>query len=243
MSGHSKWANIKHRKNNQDIKRGKIFSKNIRELVTAARIGGSDINYNSRLRLAIDKSLSNNMTRDTINKAIARGIGINNNFNIKNIIYEGYGPGGTAIMLECMSENKNRTVSEIRNIFFNNGGNLGTTGSVSYLFSKKGIISLASGCNEDKVMEIALEAGADDFITYKDGTIDIYTIPELFIVIKNILKNYKIIIYSSKITMIPYTLININIQEKEKKFNNLINMLENLEYTKVVYHNCNNKNY
>jgi len=238
MSGHSKWANIKHRKNNQDIKRGKIFSKIIRELVTSAKIGGSDINYNSRLRLSIEKALSNNMTRDTINKAINRGIGINNNLNIKNIIYEGYGPGGTAIMIECMIENKNRTVSEIRNIFVNNGGNLGTTGSVSYIFSKKGIISLSAGSNEDKIMEIALEAGADDFITYKNGTIDIYTIPELFFVIKNILKKNKIIIYSSKITMIPNTLIKINIKEKEKKFNKLINMLENLEYTKVVYHNC-----
>ena len=157
MAGHSKWANTKHRKAAQDAKRGKIFTKIIRELVTAARLGGGDAGSNPRLRAAIDKALSNNMTRDTLNRAIARGVGGDDDANMETIIYEGYGPGGTAVMVECLSDNRNRTVAEVRHAFTKTGGNLGTDGSVSYLFSKKGVISFEKG-DEDAIMEAALEA-------------------------------------------------------------------------------------
>ena len=157
MAGHSKWANTKHRKAAQDAKRGKIFTKIIRELVTAARLGGGDPASNPRLRAAVDKALSNNMTRDTLNRAIARGVGGDEDANMETIIYEGYGPGGTAVMVECLSDNRNRTVAEVRHAFTKTGGNLGTDGSVSYLFSKKGVISFEKG-DEDTIMEAALEA-------------------------------------------------------------------------------------
>ena len=157
MAGHSKWANTRHRKAAQDAKRGKIFTKIIRELVTAAKLGGGDPDANPRLRAAIDKALSNNMTRDTLNRAIARGVGGDDDANMETIIYEGYGPGGTAIMIECLSDNRNRTVAEVRHAFSKCGGNLGTDGSVAYLFSKKGVISFEKG-DEDTIMEAALEA-------------------------------------------------------------------------------------
>ncbi|MGL4958230.1 MAG: YebC/PmpR family DNA-binding transcriptional regulator, partial [Plesiomonas sp.] len=172
MAGHSKWANIKHRKAAQDAKRGKIFTKLIRELVVAAQMGGGDVGINPRLRAAVDKALSNNMTRDTVNRAIARGVGGDDDSNMETIIYEGYGPGGTAVMVECLSDNRNRTVSEVRHAFTKTGGNLGTDGSVSYLFTKKGVISYPAGLDEDTVMEAALEAGADDVIVNDDSTID-----------------------------------------------------------------------
>ncbi|ELY0404487.1 YebC/PmpR family DNA-binding transcriptional regulator [Escherichia coli] len=157
MAGHSKWANTRHRKAAQDAKRGKIFTKIIRELVTAAKLGGGDPDANPRLRAAVDKALSNNMTRDTLNRAIARGVGGDDDANMETIIYEGYGPGGTAIMIECLSDNRNRTVAEVRHAFSKCGGNLGTDGSVAYLFSKKGVISFEKG-DEDTIMEAALEA-------------------------------------------------------------------------------------
>ena len=174
MAGHSKWANTRHRKAAQDAKRGKIFTKIIRELVTAAKLGGGDPDANPRLRAAVDKALSNNMTRDTLNRAIARGVGGDDDANMETIIYEGYGPGGTAIMIECLSDNRNRTVAEVRHAFSKCGGNLGTDGSVAYLFSKKGVISFEKG-DEDTIMEAALEAGAEDVVTYDDGAIDVYT--------------------------------------------------------------------
>ncbi|WP_016610078.1 YebC/PmpR family DNA-binding transcriptional regulator, partial [Yersinia pestis] len=146
-----------------------------RELVTAARLGGGDPGANPRLRAAIDKALSNNMTRDTLNRAIARGVGGDEDNNMETIIYEGYGPGGTAVMVECLSDNRNRTVSEVRHAFTKTGGNLGTDGSVSYLFTKKGVISYAPGLEEDTVMDAALEAGADDIVVYDDGAIDVFT--------------------------------------------------------------------
>ena len=175
MAGHSKWANTKHRKAAQDAKRGKIFTKIIRELVTAAKLGGGDPDSNPRLRAAMDKALSNNMTRDTMNRAIARGVGGDDDTNMETIIYEGYGPGGTAVMIECLSDNRNRTVAEVRHAFTKCGGNLGTDGSVAYLFTKKGVITYAPGLDEDTVMEAALEAGAEDIVTYDDGAIDVFT--------------------------------------------------------------------
>ncbi|VDR26359.1 Probable transcriptional regulatory protein YebC [Raoultella terrigena] len=159
MAGHSKWANTKHRKAAQDAKRGKIFTKIIRELVTAARLGGGDAASNPRLRAAIDKALSNNMTRDTLNRAIARGVGGDDDANMETIIYEGYGPGGTAVMVECLSDNRNRTVAEVRHAFTKTGGNLAPTAPWPICSAKKGVISFEAG-DEDVIMEAALEAGA-----------------------------------------------------------------------------------
>ena len=160
MAGHSKWANIKHRKAAQDAKRGKIFTKLIRELVVAAKEGGPAPEDNPRLRAAVDKALGSNMKRDTIDKAIARGAGAGEGDNYEEITYEGYGAGGIAVLVECLSDNRNRTVSDVRHAFTKRGGNLGTDGSVAYLFTRTGQISYAPGADEDQIMEIALEAGA-----------------------------------------------------------------------------------
>ena len=169
MSGHSKWHNIQHRKGLQDAKRGKIFTKLIREITTAARLGGGDPAANPRLRAAIAEALSNNMTRDTVDRAVKRGAGGDDDgAQLETIIYEGYGPCGTAILVECLSDNKNRTAADVRHAFTKAGGNLGTPGSVSYLFTKKGEIEFESG-DEDQIMEIVLEAGADDVVSNDDG--------------------------------------------------------------------------
>ncbi|MDH5257829.1 MAG: YebC/PmpR family DNA-binding transcriptional regulator, partial [Gammaproteobacteria bacterium] len=164
MAGHSKWANIRHRKGAQDAKRGKIFTKIIRELTVAARMGGGDPSSNPRLRAAIDNGLSNNMTRDTIDRAVKRGTGEGADTNMDEIRYEGYGPGGAAVMVDCMTDNRNRTVAEVRHAFNKMGGNLGTDGSVAYMFSKLGIISYPAGTDEDALMELALESGAEDVV-------------------------------------------------------------------------------
>ncbi len=236
MAGHSKWANTKHRKAAQDAKRGKIFTKIIRELVTAARIGGGDPGSNPRLRAAIDKALSNNMTRDTLNRAIARGVGGEDNSNMETIIYEGYGPGGTAVMVECLSDNRNRTVSDVRHAFTKTGGNLGTDGSVAYLFSKKGVISYPAGTNEDALMDAALEAGAEDIINYDDGAIDVYTSPESFGDIKDALDNAGFVSESAEVSMIPSTKAELD-AETAPKLLRLIDMLEDSDDVQEVYHN------
>lgn len=184
MAGHSKWANIQHRKNRQDAKRGKLFTKLIREITVSARLGGSDPDANPRLRAAIDNALSNNMTKDTVERAIKRGSGEADGDNVEEIRYEGYGPGGVAVMVDCMTDNRNRTVAEVRHAFSKCGGNLGTDGSVAYLFNKVGLISYPVGTDEDALMEAALEAGAEDIITNDDGSIDVITSPDEFMDIK-----------------------------------------------------------
>ncbi|TKI08244.1 YebC/PmpR family DNA-binding transcriptional regulator [Martelella alba] len=236
MAGHSKWANTKHRKAAQDSKRGKIFTKIIRELVTAARLGGGDAGSNPRLRAAVDKALANNMTRDTLNRAIARGVGGDDGAEMETIIYEGYGPGGTAVMVECLSDNRNRTVSEVRHAFTKTGGNLGTDGSVSYLFSKKGVISFAPGLDEDQVMDAAIEAGADDVVTYDDGAIDVYTTPESFGVVKDALEAVGLHAEESEVAMIPSTKADLD-EETAPKLLRLIDMLEDSDDVQEVYHN------
>ena len=218
MAGHSKWANTRHRKAAQDAKRGKIFTKIIRELVTAAKLGGGDPDANPRLRAAIDKALSNNMTRDTLNRAIARGVGGDDDANMETIIYEGYGPGGTAIMIECLSDNRNRTVAEVRHAFSKCGGNLGTDGSVAYLFSKKGVISFEKG-DEDTIMEAALEAGAEDVVTYDDA-----------------LEAAGLKADSAEVSMIPSTKADMD-AETAPKLMRLIDMLEDCDDVQEVYHN------
>lgn len=235
MAGHSKWANIKHRKAAQDAKRGKIFTKLIRELTTASREGGSDSATNPRLRAAIDKALSNNMTRDTIDRAVKRGAGELDGQVLETIIYEGYGPGGTAVMVECMTDNRNRTVSDVRHAFTKNGGNLGTDGSVAYLFEKKGVISYANA-DEETVMEAALEAGADDVVVNDDGSIDVYTQWDEFGSVKDALDAGGLKAENAEVTMIPSTSAELD-EETAPRFMRLIDMLEDADDVQEVYHN------
>ncbi|GAD02860.1 YebC/PmpR family DNA-binding transcriptional regulator [Agarivorans albus] len=236
MAGHSKWANIKHRKAAQDAKRGKVFTKFIRELTVAAREGGSDPDANPRLRAAIDKSLSNNMTRDTINRAVQRGAGELDGQQLETVIYEGYGPGGTAVLVETMTDNRNRTVSSVRHAFSKSGGNLGTDGSVSYLFEKKGVISYPAGSDEDAIMEVALEAGADDVLSHDDGSVDVYTSPEEFGGVKDALDATGIVAINSEVTMVASTQAELDANTAPKLLR-LIDMLEDDDDVQEVYHN------
>ncbi|MDL4912266.1 MAG: YebC/PmpR family DNA-binding transcriptional regulator [Enterobacterales bacterium endosymbiont of Blomia tropicalis] len=236
MAGHSKWANTRHRKAAQDAKRGKIFTKIIRELVTSAKLGGGDPSSNPRLRAAMDKALSNNMTRDTMDRAIARGVGGDDNANMETIIYEGYGPGGSAIMIECLSDNRNRTVGEVRHAFTKTGGNLGTDGSVAYLFSKKGVISYAPGQDEDQVMEAALEAGAEDVVSYDDSTIDVFTAWEDMGTVRDVMEAAGFKADTAEVTMIPSTKAEMD-AETAPKLLRLIDMLEDCDDVQEVYHN------
>ena len=177
MAGHSKWANIQHRKGAQDKKRGKLFTKLIREITVAARIGGGDLNSNPRLRLAVDKAKAQSMPKDNIDRAIKRGSGELDGVDYQEIRYEGYGPGGAAVMVDCMTDNRNRTVADVRHAFSKYGGNLGADGSVSYLFNHVGLMSFPAGSDEDSVMEAAIEAGAEDVLVEDDLSIEVLTSP------------------------------------------------------------------
>lgn len=236
MAGHSKWANIRHRKAAQDAKRGKIFTKLIREIVVSAKEGGAEVENNPRLRAAIDKALSNNMTRDTINRAVARGAGGEGDEGMETVIYEGYGPGGTAVMVECLTDNRNRTVSGVRYAFSKAGGNLGTDGSVNYLFDKKGVISYQPGLQEDEVMEVALESGAEDIDTAADGAIDVYTTPEEFGAVKDALDEAGFAADNAEVTLVPATKAELD-EETAPKLLRLIDALEDLDDVQEVYHN------
>ncbi|MDX5151798.1 MAG: YebC/PmpR family DNA-binding transcriptional regulator [Acidiferrobacterales bacterium] len=180
MAGHSKWANIRFRKGAQDAKRGKLFTKLIREITVAAKMGGGDPASNPRLRSAVDKALGQNMTKDKIEQAIKKGTGELEGVNYEDVRYEGYGPAGVAILVECATDNRNRTVSEVRHAFSKHGGNLGTDGSVAYLFNKTGVLYFPAGSDEDVIMEAALEAGAEDVVVDDDGSIEVLTSPEDF---------------------------------------------------------------
>lgn len=186
MAGHSKWANIKHRKAAQDAKRGKIFTKLIREITVAARVGGGDADSNPRLRAAIDKALGSNMTRDTIDRAVSRGTGDGADGQIEEVVYEGYGPNGVAVLVECATDNRNRTVAEVRHAFTKAGGNLGTSGSVAYMFNKQGSL-VFQGADEEAIMDAALEAGAEDVETEGDMT-EVITSFEDFFTVREALK-------------------------------------------------------
>ena len=235
MAGHSKWANIKHRKAAQDAQRGKIFTKLIRELVTAAKIGGGDASSNPRLRAAVDKALASNMTRDTINRAIERGVGGGDDTNMETRVYEGYGPGGTAIMVECLSDNANRTISQVRPSFTKCGGNLGTEGSVGYLFTKKGLILIAEA-DEDALTEAAIEAGADDIQPQDDGSFEIYTAWEDLGAVRDGIEAAGFKIQEAEVTMIPSTTVELD-AETAPKLLDLINRLEDCDDVQNVYHN------
>jgi len=236
MAGHSKWHNIQHRKGAQDAKRGKVFTKLIKEIVVAAKMGGGVIENNPSLRVVIDKALAANMKRDTIDNAVKRGAGDLDGDNYEEVRYEGYGMGGTAIMVDCLTDNRNRTVADVRHAFSKHGGNLGTDGSVSYMFSKQGFISFASG-DEDAIMEVAIEYGADDVITNDDGSIDVMTAPDDFFRVKDALVTNNLNPAHSQITMEPTNRIELNLEDAEK-FMKLIDRLEDLDDTQEVYHNA-----
>ncbi|MCC5795852.1 MAG: YebC/PmpR family DNA-binding transcriptional regulator [Methylophaga sp.] len=237
MAGHSKWANIQHRKGAQDAKRGKLFTKLIREITVAARMGGSDASTNPRLRAAIDKALGNNMTKDVIERATKRGAGEVEGASYEEIRYEGYGPNGIAIMLDCMTDNRNRTVAEVRHVFSKRGGNMGTDGSVAYLFNKKGIISLAEGADEDAIMEVALEAGAEDIVTNEDGSVDVFTSPEDYAAVKDAIDAAGIEVRSAEVTMHPDTTVSLELEDAQKALA-MIEAFEDLDDVQQVYTNA-----
>ena len=236
MAGHSKWANIKHRKERQDAKRGKIFTKLIRELTVAAKHGGGVPADNPRLRLAVDKALTANMSRDVIERAIARGAGSNEADNMTELTYEGYAPSGVAIIIEAMTDNRNRTAAEVRHAFSKNGGNLGTDGSVAYMFDRKGQISYAPGVDEDALMEAALEAGADDVVSQDDGSVEIYTSFADFLSVNEALTQAGFKGDEAEVAMIPSITAPIADVETAQKVLRLIDALEDLDDVQNVYH-------
>ncbi|MEX2468642.1 MAG: YebC/PmpR family DNA-binding transcriptional regulator [Pseudohongiellaceae bacterium] len=237
MAGHSKWANIKHRKAREDAKRGKVFTKIIREITVAAR-EGENPEDNPRLRAVVDKALAANMTRDTIDRAIARGAGNSDSANVEELVYEGYGPGGVAILCECMTDNRNRTVAEVRHGFSKFGGSLGTNGSVAYLFSKTGIITFPAGSSEEKIMEAALEAGAHDVMNNDDGSIEVHTTLENFGRVKDALKAAGLEPERSDITMLAETEVDVDLENAEKLLK-LTEHLDDLDDVQNVYFNAN----
>lgn len=237
MAGHSKWANIKHRKAGQDAKRGKIFTKMLREITVAVKTGGPDAASNPALRTAIDKALGENMRRDTIDNAIKKASGALEGVNYENIRYEGYGPGGTAVIVDCLTDNRNRTVGEVRHAFTKAGGNLGTDGSVAYMFSKVGMLSYAPSVDEDALMEGALEAGAEDIITNDDGSIDVMTTPENYLQLKEALIAAGFEPDNAEVTMQAATVAELD-AEDAKKMMRLIDRLEDLDDVQNVYSNA-----
>lgn len=237
MAGHSKWANIKHKKAAQDAKRGKIFTKLIREIVVAAKVGGADQSSNPRLRDAVSKALAANMKRDTVENAIKRGSGAQDSENYDEIRYEGYGPSGVAVMVDCLTDNRNRTVSEVRHAFTKCGGNLGTDGSVAYLFSKRGILEYPAGTDEDALMEAALEAGAEDVVSNEDSSISIWTTPEAFSDVLLAMQDAGFNPESAEITMQPSTEVELGLEDAEKAIR-LVDMLEDLDDVQNVYTNA-----
>ena len=238
MAGHSKWANIQHRKKKQDAKRGHLFTKLIKGITVAARMGGGDANANPRLRDAISKAKLANMTNDTIDRAVKKGAGGLDGANVEEIVYEGYGPGGVAVIVECLTDNRNRTGAEVRHAFSKCGGNLGTDGSVSYLFSKQGQMSFSAGTNEDTVMHIALEAGADDVIINDDKSIDLICMPENFDVIKDALLKQKLEPNYAAISMSASLSVNLDDKEIAEKMLKLQEMLDDLDDVQEVYTNA-----
>ena len=236
MAGNSKWANIQHRKNKQDAKRGKLFTKLIREITVAARMGGGDLNSNPRLRLAVDKALAANMTRETIERATKRGAGGLDGAQMEQIRYEGYGPKGVAVLVDTLTDNRNRTVAEIRHAFSKCGGNLGTTGSVAYLFSKKGLITFPPGSEEARILEIALEANAEDVITYPDQSIDVLVAEAEFAELKKIYQQNNLTMANSEVTWLASTHVDLR-DDDQIKMENLIEMLEDLDDVQNVYSN------
>ncbi|RUR12385.1 YebC/PmpR family DNA-binding transcriptional regulator [Legionella sp. km772] len=236
MAGHSKWANIKFRKGVQDAKRGKIFTKLIREITVAARMGGGDESSNPRLRDAVKKALNANMKRDTIDNAVKRGVGGLDGDTMVAMRYEGYGPGGIAVLVDCLSDNKNRTVSDVRHAFTKHGGNLGTDGSVAYLFVNQGEILMSPNLSEEKVMEVAIDAGASD-VTSEDGQIEVIAPVESYHSVLNALQEAGLEVEESQLTMRANLMVAID-DESAQSLIKLIDMLEDLDDVQEVYTNA-----
>lgn len=238
MAGHSKWANIQHRKNAQDAKRGKIFTKVIREIGVAARAGGGDPNTNPRLRIAIDKGLSSNMSKDIIERAIKKATGELEGVHYDEIRYEGYAPGGVAVIVDCLTDNRTRTVADVRHAFSKFGGNLGTDGSVAFMFRKQGVISFAPGASEDRVMEVAIDAGADDVVAYpEDGSIDVLTAPEAFAAVKDALAAAGLAAADAGITLRADNAVAVA-GDTAQSVARLLEWLEDLDDVQDVYSNA-----
>lgn len=237
MAGHSKWANIRFRKGAQDAKRGKLFTKLIREISVAARSGGGDPATNPRLRSAIEKGLSNNMKRDTIDNTVKKATGAVDGVNYEEVRYEGYGPGGIAVLVDCLTDNRNRTVAEVRHSFSKAGGNLGTDGSVSYMFSKVGQLNYAADTNEEELMEAALDAGAEDIIVSDDGSAEVITSQTDFETVKQQLIEAQLEPESATVTMRASTTTELNAKDAEKMIR-LLENLEDLDDVQEVYSNA-----
>jgi YebC/PmpR family DNA-binding regulatory protein len=236
MAGHSKWANIKHKKARQDAKRGKVFTRLIREITVAARMGGGEPADNPRLRLAMDKAFAQNMPKDTIERAIERGAGAGDGSQVEELTYEGYGPGGVAILVEVMTDNRNRTVAEVRHAFSKHGGNLGTDGSVAYLFNRQGVISFPPGTDEDRVLEASLEGGADDVLTEDDGSISVTTPWETLGDVLAVLAAAQLAPEDSEVAMVPSTFVPCDAEQSESVLK-LVDALEDLDDVQNVFSN------
>lgn len=236
MAGHSKWANIQHRKGRQDAKRGKIFTKLIKEITVAARLGGGEINFNPRLRAAVAAAKEQNMPADNISRAIKKGTGELEGVNYEEIRYEGYGINGAAIIVDCLTDNKQRAVAEVRHAFSKNGGNLGTDGCVSFLFKQLGSIFFAPGANLDNIMEKAIELGADDVISNDDGSIEIITKPSDFLTVKEGFDEAAIKYELAEVTMKPDTEVELNGSDAEK-MQKILDALDDLDDVQEVYSN------
>jgi YebC/PmpR family DNA-binding regulatory protein len=234
MAGHSKWANIQHRKGRQDAKRGKIFTRLIKEITVAAKLGGGDISANPRLRLAVDKATDNNMPKDTIERAIKRGSGELEGVSYEEIRYEGYGINGAAVIVDCLTDNRTRTVADVRHAFSKYGGNLGTEGSVAFLFRHCGQLLFAPGTDEDKLMEAALDAGAEDIVNNDDGSLEVVTGPYDFVAVKEALVKRGFKPEFAEVTMKPNTEVEF-LGEDALKMQKLIDALESLDDVQDVY--------
>ena len=236
MAGHSKWANIQHRKGRQDEKRGKIWTKLIREITVAAKLGGGDVGTNPRLRLAIDKAKDSNMPNDNVQRAVQRGTGSLEGVNYEEIRYEGYGINGAAIIVDCLTDNRTRTVAEVRHAFTKNGGNMGAEGSVAFLFRHCGQLLFAPGTNEDLLMEIALEAGADDVISHEDGALEVISSVALFSKVQDALQKANFKAELATVSIRPETDISLSSEQLEA-MQKLLDALENLDDVQAVYTN------
>lgn len=237
MAGHSKWANIQHRKGAQDARRGKLFTKLIREITVSSRAGGGDPGNNPRLRAAMDKALTANMSKDTIERAIKKGTGALDGDSYDEIRYEGYGPGGVAIMVDCLTDNRVRTVAEVRHAFSKAGGNLGTDGSVAYLFAKAGVALIPPVVDENQVMDVALEAGAEDVLTHEDGSIEVLSDPDGFEGVRQALEDAGFSLDTAEVTMRASTTVALGEEDAEKMIR-LIERLEDLDDVQSVYSNA-----
>ena len=237
MAGHSKWANIQHKKARQDAKRGKIFTRLIKEITVAARMGGGDPTSNPRLRLAMDKAWDANMPKDNVQRAIDKGTGNLEGADYIELRYEGYGIGGAAVMVDCLTDNKTRTVADVRHAFNKHGGNMGTEGSVAFQFKHCGQMIFAPGTSEDKVMEVALEAGADDVITDEDGAIEVLTAPGDFEAVKDALAQAGLVPEVAEVTLRPENTIELG-GDDAAKMQKILDVLEDLDDTQEIYHNA-----